>query len=332
MRFILLLFGLPALAWSGYWYVGATAKEQVMRAWLEERAAAGWRAEVAELQVGGFPYRFDTELKGVELADPVSGVSWSAPWFEILALSYKPTHVIAVWPETQSITTPDGRVEIRAGQMRGSAEFDAGTDLALDELVVDMADVTLTGAGWDSGFDKALVATRRHGSDARAHDVSVEARNVRLTERTRRFLDPKAVLPAVFETLLAQAAFTFDGPLDRTAIEIGRPAITHVTIDKFQATWGRLDLRAEGAVTIGPDGRPEGTINLRAKNWREMVELAVNVGALSQGDAGKLTSALGIVSQMTGDGETLDAPLRFAAGLTFFGPLPIGTAPRIMLH
>lgn len=334
MRFsttIVLLFGLPALGWSGYWYAGATAKEAVLKAWLEDRRAAGWVAEAEALEVGGFPYRFDSRIKGLELADPAAGWAWSAPAFEVLALAYKPTHVIAVWPERQVIATPDGEVEILAEQMRGSVEFDVGTDLVLDRLVIDMAGVRFNGEGWQSGAAKALVATRRAAEDRLHHDVSVEAREVLLTEAVRRLLDPGQVLPAAFETLLAQARVGFDAPLDRTAVEVAPPAITSFRLDRFQATWGELDLRAVGELAFRPDGTPEGQIDVKARNWAEMVTLAVNAGALSAEAAGRLTTALGVLSAMSGNRETLDVPLRFADGLTYLGPLPVGPAPRLRI-
>src|SRR4051794_30128731 len=106
MRTLLAIVILAALAWSGYWYVHATARHNAIDGWLAERRAAGWVAEAEKVRVRGFPNRVDTFVTGLDLADPKAGWSWKAGELELLSLSYDPFHVIAVLPGEQVVATP----------------------------------------------------------------------------------------------------------------------------------------------------------------------------------------------------------------------------------
>ncbi|MEM9270831.1 MAG: DUF2125 domain-containing protein, partial [Pseudomonadota bacterium] len=86
MKTLLVLVLLATALYSGYWFVGARAQEAGLNAWLEAQRAQGWVAEVEELNVAGYPNRFDTTATGLELANPKAGWAWSAPEFQILAL------------------------------------------------------------------------------------------------------------------------------------------------------------------------------------------------------------------------------------------------------
>ena len=69
---------LAALAWSGFWWFNASARERALDRWLAERRADGWQAEAADLRVTGFPNRVDVLVTDLRLADPEAGWSWHA--------------------------------------------------------------------------------------------------------------------------------------------------------------------------------------------------------------------------------------------------------------
>ena len=101
MRVLLGVTALLGALWAGYWVVGSSAAQSGMADWFDERRAEGWVAEYDDLAVRGFPNRFDAGFTEISLADPGTGLAWQAPFFQLLALSYKPNHVIAVWPDEQ---------------------------------------------------------------------------------------------------------------------------------------------------------------------------------------------------------------------------------------
>lgn len=332
MRRLIAVAVIAVLTWGGYWVAGSIALDRGLRAWIQERRDEGWVAEYADLRVQGFPNRFDTTLTGLDLADPETGLAWSLPFFQILALSYQPNHVIAVWPNQHRVSTPRERLTITSAKMQASIVVEPGTDLALDRatLIADALGVT-SSEGWQGGAAQLRLATRQTPVAADSHDMAVEASRVRLAEPLKRRLDPLNALPGQIETLRIATEIGFDAPWDRFAIERARPQPTSVDLDNLTAIWGDLELRVAGEVALDAAGMATGEITVKAVNWREMLDIAVNSGALPEAGRPSLENALSLLAGMSGRADTIDAPLAIRSGTLFFGPLPIGVLPPIRL-
>ncbi len=321
--------GLAAL-WSGYWYVAAETKRSVLERWFDERRAAGWAAEHAAIRVGGYPYRFETRLEGLMLADPRRGIAWQAPELQILALAYEPNHVLVFWPTRQTLASPHETVEIRAGEMQASAVFRPGAALEIDRAMMTLAAVTMqSDAGWQAGLEKGIAALRAVEGRVNAHDFAIDAQELLLPGPLRARLDRSGLLPERIGTLKLRLAAGFDAPLDRHVIEEGRPGITDLRLDDLNAVWGRLELRATGRVVADAQGYAEGEIFVRAQNWQEMLAMAVAAGAIGENMAQVLESGLRVLARISGNPDTIDAPLTFAGGRVALGPIGLGVAPRL---
>ena len=121
MRNLIILIIAACMLWGGYWFAGSRAVQSGLTGWFSDQQRNGWIVEYSALKTRGFPNRFDTTITDLTLVDPRSGVAWLLPNFQIFALSYKPNHIIAVWPERQSIKLPAnlrdcGRVLFRQGE------------------------------------------------------------------------------------------------------------------------------------------------------------------------------------------------------------------------
>lgn len=332
MRFILGVIIVLSGLWVGYWWLTATGLEQATRLWLNDRAREGWQAE-ADVSVAGFPYRFDMSWENLSLADPDTGVAWAAPLFQILALSYNPNHIIAIWPDEQTVASPYERVSVTSDDMRGSVVFEPGTRLEVDRanIVVDSMQLT-SDQGWISTLDSARFALRRVENIKNGYDLGFDAVNLAPAEYILRTLDPLSTLPSTIQTMRIDAAMTFDAPWDRFAIEDGRPGITGLDLRELKAIWGDLDLRLAGELEIDSAGIPSGRIVVKAKNWKEMLELGVNSGSIPRDFAPTLERALEVLAGLSGNPNTLDAPLTFQNGSVKFGPISLGSAPRFILR
>jgi hypothetical protein len=333
MRILLAIIVLAALGWTGWWFAIATAKERALESWLAERRAAGWVAEATAVDVAGFPYRVDTTVRGLELANPDAGWSWSAPEFQFLTLAYQPNHLIAIWPPEQTVATPLGATRIASQTMRGSLVVEPNSRLALDRATVELEGVTLTGDGdWRIGLGDAILATRRPAdpdAPAFAHEIAFTAGALALPEAWTRSFDRAGVLDPVIEAARFEALAVFDRPWDRLAVEGAQPLLERLAIDDMSFAWGKLDLRGKGELVADKRGFAEGRIDLRARNGAEMLDLAEASGAINSGLAGTLRGGLGLLARLGGDGRTLDIPLEFSGGSTRLGPIPIGPAPRL---
>lgn len=318
--------------WSGWWWIGATGHQKAWELWLQDRQAAGWTATRQDISVAGYPNRIDTTLTGLHLADPVSGWSWTAPIFQILSLSYRPNHVIAVWPGTQTISTADGTTEITASTMRGSLVFVPDTDLTLDRMQLELADVALEGPDWAAALASANVAFRRSDPErapANSYDFALSAADLGLPRDMKRRFDPTNALPGTFDTAQIDLTIAYDGPWDRHAVEGRKPQPTALSVRKFDLTWGKLHFEARGRVDIDRAGYPTGNLTIQARNWRDIITLAQRAGWLTPDLASQLTSGLQLLANLSGDTRSIDIPLSFADQQTRLGPLPLGPAPRL---
>lgn len=337
MRKLTFLTGLlvvAALAWGGYWWAGATAMERGFSAWLEARRAAGWVAEAETIETHGFPNRFDTTFTKLELADPVTKVAWSAPWFQILSLSYRPSEVIAVWPDTQTLATPDEVISVASGPMRASIALDANPSLPLERTTVEVIDARFSStAGWQTALAAGQLSMRRtpQAVTPASYDLFLHMQDFTPDAGFLAVLPAAARLPAVIAAVRVNGTVEFDKPWDRSAIEQARPQPRRIFLEGLRADWGDLALRATGTLDVAPDGQPTGTIDVQATNWREMIEIARQSGALAPEYVAPVTRGLEMLAALSGDPETLQVPVSFRAGRMLVGPVPVAAAPLLLL-
>lgn len=332
MRRLLVAVLTAAVLWAGWWAFGAWGARTAFATWFATQRAAGWVADYADLSVAGFPNRFDVTLTEPRLADPTTGWAWEAPFFQVLALSYQPNHVIAIWPQDHQLATPLEKLRILSNKMQASLVLRTGPALELDRMTV-VAD-TLTLRQQD-GAETSMTALRgavdRQEGAAR-YRFGISAQDLSLPAGVRRMIGASDRLPSRFSALSVDMVAEFDRPWDRTSLERARPQPTLIDLTLAEAKWGDLELAVAGKVTVDQDGRPEGRIVIKAQNWQEMLAMAQASGALSQGLAGQAESVLGMLARASGNPATLDLPLDFARGLVFVGPIPVGPAPVIRLR
>lgn len=333
MRKLLSIVLIAAAAWSAYWFIGATTTKAAVTNWLEERRLEGWQVEYSDLTLRGYPNRFDTTISDLILTDPDTGISWRAPFFQIFALSYQPNHLIAVWPNGQQFATPYQTIDLRSERMSASLVIDDIATLALGRAQLEMVGAQITStANWDVGFDQLNGAIRQTDSVENGYDIAASADTLTPSRSLRALIDADGRLPDVMQGFELRQSVVLDAPINRATVERARPAITALTTDIARMTWGELELRATGAMDVGAGGLPEGELLLNAKNWREMLGLAVSAGAISAQSANTAELGLNLLARLSGGANSIDAPLNFKNGEMYLGPIPLGDAPRIVLR
>jgi len=330
MRTIIGIIFFATLAWFGYWFIGSSALETATKAWLQDRQEQGWITEYSALDVQGFPNRFDSTIMDFNLADPKYGWAWQAPQFQVLSLSYKPNHFIAAWPDSQVVSTPHHKYNITSDDMRASLIFEPNTTLALDRATMTLENLTIrTSPEEANSIASAVLAIRQSETSQYAHDIAFDGKGFVPSKSLKAQIDPTSLLPADFETVVIKTTAHFDAPWDRIAIEATKPNLTRIDVAQFDAKWGEVQIQATGSVDVDVNGYPTGKLSLRAKNWREMIQLAVASGALDIGTGQSLETGLGLIAMLSGNKNTLDVPLSFANRVMSIGPIPIGPAPRL---
>ena len=325
---ILVLAG--ALVWMTWWAFGQIAHEKALTAWIEGRRDDGWVADIATLETAGFPNRFDTTVTGLTLADPETGVAWSAPEVQFLSLAYKPNEVIAVVPGPHRFSTPDETLEIAHEDARASLFLGASTELPLERarLVVESLDVA-SSLGWTARAEEARFAAERVAVMENAYRLGAELLGLVPAEPVRALLDPAGLLPETIQTLHLDARVAFDATWDRAAIEVRRPQPRRIELTDLSARWGDVLFRAAGEVRIDDEGFPEGSLTIRAEEWQKLLDMAVASGLLPETLRPTVETGLGLLS---GGTNRIDAPLDFADGQVRIGLIPLGPAPRFVLR
>ncbi|MGI9391299.1 MAG: DUF2125 domain-containing protein [Boseongicola sp.] len=322
-----------ALIWMVWWAFGSTALDRSLTAWVDARRAEGWAADVENISVKGFPNRFDTTLTEVHLADPDTGVAWAAPFFQILALAYKPYQVIAVLPPEHRLSTPMQTLTISNEQATGSIFFKPNPSLPLDRSTIVVDGLAISSSrGWETTLEQGRFATEPVPARPNAHRIGAEITGLIPSKDVRKLLDPAGILPVQVERLRVDAAVGFTTSWDRSAIEVARPQITDIDLGDLSAVWGNVTFRAAGELTVDETGLPSGEITVKAVEWRRLLEMAVATGLVAEPFAPTIERGLELLAALKGPADTIDAPLTFAQGNVSLGLIPLGPAPRLIIR
>ncbi len=326
MRLLLIVIVAASALWSGYWWFGSRVVETGLRGWLDGRAADGWVAEYSSIRTRGFPNRFDTTVERLELADPAKGVAWSAPLFQILRLSYRPNHVIAVWPGEQTLATREERVTVNTSQARASLVLKPGADMKLDRATAVFENIRLASSvGWTAEVGEGRIAAHASETARRAVNIGVEARDIRPASEGMRRLVSAGAVPDVPAFLKLDAELAFDSVWNRHAIETRRPVLTAIRLNMLQVIRGELEIGVAGDLMLDADGLAGGNRTVKARNWPEIPLFAAAVGRFSEGHLSLLEKGIGLLAAFSGASETPEIPLTFRRGEISVGSVPVGT-------
>lgn len=322
MRVLLWVVLAAAGLWAGYWVVGSRAVERGAVQAFAQAGAQGLVARNGGLRVAGFPNRFDLTVTAPQVLDPVSGLGWRGDDFRLLAMTWKPWHLIGLAPDRSVLTTPLGDVTVAASDLRGSVIMVPGPDLALRSTVIEATDLALSGPSGRLSMAKADFATALDTSRQNSHRIGL-----RVTDLTPDPAVSAAMpdLPAVMTSLTLDATVLLTAPLDRRAAQT-RPEVTGIILDAARLDWGPLQVTASGSLATVSDGTAEGEIALQIDNWRLLPEVLGQSGMIDPVLAPTLLRALEIMAEGSPD---LTTALVFRSGRASLGALPIGPAPRL---
>ncbi len=333
MKRLLLFIVICALGWASYWWIGSTAATRGFTQWFEDRRADGWIAEAADITTQGFPSRFDTTLTQIALADPRTGLAYEAPFLQIFALSYRPQHLIAVWPKSQTLATPYGRGMVTTEDMRASLVLEPSDSLAINRanLAVQGLDVALD-SGARFGAETLFAAIETIGEEDRTYHFGLDSEGLYAPAPKGVVLQSSDILPDRFSHARADITVQFSAPWDRYALEQARPQPERIDIKRAEARWGQLTLKLAGSLTVDGNGVPTGQIAIKAENWRDILKIGVASGLVPDKLATPLEQGLALLAGLTGNRNSLDLPLGFTNGFVTLGPIPLGPAPKLIVR
>jgi hypothetical protein len=336
MRLIRIVFGalvLGGLAWTGWWFALAKGAEAALDSWFNDRARAGWQAEHGEIGLTGFPTELRREIVDIRLADPKTGWAWTAPWLKVDSMPLRPGRFDVTWPSEQTLAVPGERTDITAAAMSAVMELKPEPALGLVQISGETASLDVrarpgTGPGWTAGAGSLRAeVTERVNDDG--YEIAFHAERVLMPEPLMARIDPLGFAGREIERANFDGTAVFADPIDRHLIEEGRLALRSARIRRAGFQWGETRLEAEGRIEVDAQGYPDGSIDVTARHWREIIAMARRSGAIGAEMAEALTTGLELVALLGGNRDELDATLKFRDGQIWIGPVSIGRAPRL---
>lgn len=323
MRALIWVTCLLAAVWGGYWVVGSRGVDRAARDWFAGQAERGLIATYDDISVQGFPNRFDLTVSGIDLQDPATGAGWQAPFAQVFAMTWKPWHLIAALPNTQTVTLPDQQLTVESQRLVGSLLLVPGTDLALNEVVIETDAPKLSSSvGWQIGAERAVASLRADQSRKTGYRIGLAVTGFAPDPA----LQAATVQPDRIDDIHLDATFDLSAPLDRHAGE-AQPRLTGLDLTEARLVWGDFKVFAKGSLAPDAEGLAEGEIAIRIEAWEKLPPLLAAMGVIAPDFAPTLTKGLEVMAKQGDDPKVLVLPLKAAGGRMSLGPFPLGPAP-----
>ena len=332
MRKVMWVIALLMVIWSGWWMAASIGLRASISTWLDARATQGWRAEVSEIEGGGFPTTLRAGLKDLALADPRAGLAIQTGRLDISAPAWWPGDVmVALDDEPILLASPLGRNTLTMQNSLMALNLHPGTALELEAL------------GWTSGpwsiadpngvmaqaSDLKLTMTQTTGP---TYTLAASANSFAPGEDTRQNLRLPVGFPQAFDSLHLQATVTFDTEWDRRALDTRRPQPRQIILHLAEARCGDLRLNIATDLNIDPNGIADGKISLQAQNWRSILDLAEAAGTLPAALRRQAEGILQALAQASGNPDALEVTLNIKEGMIALGFIPLAPLPRLSLR
>jgi hypothetical protein len=324
---------LACIGWSAWWYLAAQAEKRGFEAWLAQQRARGWQAEAEAIGVSGYPVDVRLSVAGLALADPGTGWAWQAPALTVESKAWSPTRFSLDWPPEQVVAVPGDRATVRTATMDSLLDLRPGQALELRQAATVVTDLAVSSsAGWSAAADAAEVRIAERPEDIappNSYDVRVTADALRLPEGLVDRIDPTGWLESRVDrvTVIGHAALA--EPIGLATIEDGEIALRAGTLREVGFEWGEMKLVLSGSFVVDEQGYPEGEIEVEAREWRQIVRLAVGSGVIGEETARTVIQAIEFITMLTGNGDSLSAPFNLSGGKLRIGPVAVADLPRL---
>jgi hypothetical protein len=325
MRRLLTGITVLALLWCGWWLLGAWAIDRGLAQWRAERVGEGWQIAGLTPEVSGFPVAWDNRFDAVVVAGPSDMIRAAADALTLRILTYHPFAARVALPETPvTVETPADTYFVNAPQAVVAAALRPGPVTRLRRFSVAAGAWQVnTPQGNLVSADTMDLNIAQDTGDRDTYRISLNSDAFIPGDLTRQMLGLPADWPRPFDRFQALLNLRFD-PADTQ-----RMRLSAFEIDAVDLAWGIVSLGATGRVAVGPDGIPEGALNVNINNWRQIYEILKKNDTIKPELHFQTDIMLNGLSNIGGNPETIDLSLIFRDAQMFLGPIPLGPAPRI---
>ncbi|MDD7970487.1 DUF2125 domain-containing protein [Roseinatronobacter alkalisoli] len=317
MRVILATIMLAAIGYGAYWHYAARELDSRISATLAHNDTL----TASDYSLGGFPHRFDLTLHAPRLRLADGEIDWQGEALNLHALSYKPHHVIAVFPPVQILGLYGQDWHLRSADARASVVARSGVSGAVDRANLVFATPQFSHRTITHEAD-SLRASLTHFTGAQ-YELALDLSGLRPDAGLLAGLDPDRMLPPMLARSRVLAMLDFASPLHLNA---GLPPLREIDIDELEIIWGDITLQASGVLRPDVGGTLSGQLDMRMTQWETVVSLLVSTGVIPPDGAQMARMIFASLSdQSTGQ---LALPLQVRQSVLSLGPVVLGQLPR----
>lgn len=316
MRVIVAVILVAVLGYAAYWVVASRA----ISGQIDQILAQSQSVAARDVELSGFPYRFDLRARDVAVTSADGQNGWRAPDLTVTALSYRPHHLIAFATGQQALTWRGVPILLDVDATRASLVLTAGTalDVARANLVIDAAVIQVAGGTYKA--DTLRAALRGNGTTL---DLALEGLALTPDPALVAWLDPMGTLPPLLASIGLDAGLTLDAPL---SLRGDRVTVQDIAVRALSLDWGPLMVSATGDLRADSPTTWAGQINLQVTGWPLLLDALARNGAIAP-------DMLGLARQMAASmadpvSGVLTLPLGVAGSRVSLGPIALGSLPR----
>ncbi|MDE0590305.1 DUF2125 domain-containing protein [Halocynthiibacter sp. C4] len=306
--------------WGGYWFVGSSAVESNAAKLIEQAREDGATFEYSNLNTRGFPSRFDTTIENINAVTPDQRIAWKAPFFQLFALSYRPNHLIAVWPNEQELRLDGTTYNIGTERLRASLVVEANKSLALDRFQLSGESIKIASDAQGHLTAAGISLASEQVQDSFDHHIGLRLNGVDLRAPNQA--------PLAIQEIFADATLGFDAPISYTT----QVNPTSLTLHKAELKMGTSLLRIEGDLTLDSLGYADGALLVTAQNWQPLYDEAKARGLLDPEFEEPLRDILTNLASTESPETDFTAPLTVTQGTIKFGFVTLGYLPPLQLY
>jgi len=327
MRILLWTISFVILSWSAYWVIGAKSIKSELSESIQKFNSGDWSIEYSDAIVRGFPYRFDVTINNLTVKNKKNYLTWTLPYFQILSLSYSPKNLILVWPKEQELKTKTKTINLTSNKMLASIERTHIRSYDISKIILEVEgaivkssqDLVIRSKSLILAIDKLKVETAAYKFGLSSTELSVQPSD-------HRFYG----LVGLFNTNSLNLNINADVFLDtllRATKKQGYPKITKLNLKEISINSKDLTLTAMGNLETDIQGSPEGDIQLKISDWKQLLSNIKKTGINK-----KIIESLRIFSILSGNQNNLTLDLTLKERKLLLGPLLLGSIPKQLIQ
>jgi len=327
MRILLWTISFVILSWSAYWVIGAKSIKSELSESIQKFNSGDWSIEYSDAIVRGFPYRFDVTINNLTVKNKKNYLTWTLPYFQILSLSYSPKNLILVWPKEQELKTKTKTINLTSNKMLASIERTNIRSYDISKFILEVEgaivkssqDLVIQSKSLILAIDKLKVETAAYKFGLSSTELSIQPSD-------HRFYG----LVGLFNTNSLNLNINADVYLDtllRVTKKQDYPKITKLNLKEISINSKDFILTAMGNLETDIQGSPEGDIQLKISDWKQLLSNIKKTGINK-----KIIESLRILSILSGNQNNLTLELTLKERKLLLGPLLLGSIPKQLIQ